>query len=177
MAVASKNERTATMKVTRPPERPLGPIQGTDRLMTMAEVSDLLGIPISTLYGWRHRGEGRPVTGSGAMFDFGGRRSRPGSRRAPTTGSGSDMSGFVEKRSTGRWRARYRGPDGRERSKTFDRRVDADRWLAGVSFAMARGEWTDPARARVTVGDWSRQWLTAKAHSLKATTPSRTGRS
>jgi hypothetical protein len=55
-----------------------------------------------------------------------------------------------------RWRARYRGPDGRERSKTFDRRVDADRWLAGVSFAIARGEWTDPARARVTLGDWSR---------------------
>jgi excisionase family DNA binding protein len=43
---------------TRPPERRLGPIQGTDRLMTMAEVSDLLGSPISTLYGWRHRGEG-----------------------------------------------------------------------------------------------------------------------
>jgi Phage integrase, N-terminal SAM-like domain len=80
------------------------------------------------------------------------------------------VSGFVEKRATGRWRARYRGPDGRERSKTFDRRVDADRWLAGVSFAIARGEWTDPARARVTVGDWSRQWLTAKAPSLKATT-------
>jgi hypothetical protein len=48
--------------------------------------------------------------------------------------------------------------------------VDADRWLAGISFAIARGEWTDPARARVTVGDWSRQWLTAKAPSLKATT-------
>ena len=105
------------------------------------------------------------------MFDIGGRPSRRGSRRRPTTGpSGNDMSGFVEKRTTGRWRARYRGPDGRERSKTFDRRVDADRWLAGVSFAIARGEWTDPARARVTVGDWSRQWLTAKAPSLKATT-------
>jgi hypothetical protein len=114
---------------------------------------------------------GRPVTGSGAMFDIGGRWSRLGSKRRPTTGpSGSDMSGFVEKRTTGRWRARYRGTDGRERSKTFDRRVDADRWLAGVSFAIARGEWTDPARARVTVGDWSRQWLTAKAPSLKATT-------
>ena len=29
---------------------------------------------------------------------------------------------------------------------------------------------TDPARSRMTVGDWSRQWLTAKAPSLKATT-------
>jgi excisionase family DNA binding protein len=58
MPVASKNERTATVKVTRPLERQLGPIQGTERLMTMAEVSDLLGTPVSTLYGWRHRGEG-----------------------------------------------------------------------------------------------------------------------
>jgi hypothetical protein len=115
--------------------------------------------------------KGRPVTGSGGVSDIGGQRSRPGSRRAPITGSsGSDMSGFVEKMANGRWRVRYRGPDGRERSKTFDRRVDADRWLAGVSFAIARGEWTDPARSRVTVGDWSRQWLTAKAPSLKATT-------
>ena len=80
------------------------------------------------------------------------------------------MSGFVEKRSTGRWRARYRGPDGRERSKTFERRVDAERWIAGVAFGIARGEWTDPARARVTVGDWSRQWMSAKSPSLKATT-------
>jgi excisionase family DNA binding protein len=58
MTVASKKEQTATVKVTRPAERRLGPIQRTDRLMTMAEVSDLLGIPVSTLYGWRHRGEG-----------------------------------------------------------------------------------------------------------------------
>jgi hypothetical protein len=35
--------------------------------------------------------------------------------------------------------ARYRGPDGRERSKTFDRRVDADRWLAGVSSRSRAG--------------------------------------
>jgi len=59
MSVPSKDERTAMVKVTRPPARRLGPMQGTtDRLMTMAEVSDLLGIPVSTLYGWRHRGEG-----------------------------------------------------------------------------------------------------------------------
>jgi excisionase family DNA binding protein len=58
MSVASKNEQTPTVKVARPPERRLGPFQGTDRLMTMAEVSDLLRIPVSTLYGWRHRGEG-----------------------------------------------------------------------------------------------------------------------
>jgi predicted DNA-binding transcriptional regulator AlpA len=65
MRVASKNERTATVKVTRSPERWLGPIQDTDRLMTMAEVSDLLCIPISTLYGGATAVRGRPVTASG----------------------------------------------------------------------------------------------------------------
>jgi excisionase family DNA binding protein len=54
---AERRERSS-VNVTRPPERRLGPIQGSDRLMSMAEVSDLLGIPVSTLYGWRHRGEG-----------------------------------------------------------------------------------------------------------------------
>ena len=30
------------------------------RLMTLNEVSALLGIPVATLYRWRHRGEGPP---------------------------------------------------------------------------------------------------------------------
>jgi excisionase family DNA binding protein len=29
-----------------------------ERLMTIAELSMMLGVPIDTLYGWRHRGEG-----------------------------------------------------------------------------------------------------------------------
>lgn len=29
-----------------------------ERLMTTLELSEMLGIPIETLYGWRHRGEG-----------------------------------------------------------------------------------------------------------------------
>jgi excisionase family DNA binding protein len=29
-----------------------------ERLMTIAELSTMLGVPIETLYGWRHRGEG-----------------------------------------------------------------------------------------------------------------------
>jgi len=28
--------------------------------MTLAEVAELLGVPVGTLYGWRHRGEGPP---------------------------------------------------------------------------------------------------------------------
>jgi excisionase family DNA binding protein len=30
----------------------------SDRLMTLSDLSDMLGVPVATLYGWRHRGEG-----------------------------------------------------------------------------------------------------------------------
>ena len=30
----------------------------SDRLMTIRELSAMLGVPIDTLYGWRHRGVG-----------------------------------------------------------------------------------------------------------------------
>ena len=31
-----------------------------DRLLTVEELADYLGVPIATLYQWRHRGEGPP---------------------------------------------------------------------------------------------------------------------
>lgn len=35
-------------------------IASTDRLMTMAELAEMLGVPVNTIYGWRCRGEGPP---------------------------------------------------------------------------------------------------------------------
>ncbi len=64
----------------------------------------------------------------------------------------------VNKRGPNRWRARYRAPDGRERSKTFDRKVDADRWLNGVEVSKAKGDWVDPSLGRINVTDWSDRW-------------------
>ncbi len=64
----------------------------------------------------------------------------------------------VERRGQGRWRARYRGPDGRQRSKTFDRRSDADRWLASIEVSRARGEWVDPALGKRTFAGWAEEW-------------------
>ena len=48
----------------------------------------------------------------------------------------------VEKRAQGRWRARHLGPDGRERSKTFDRRADAERFLTGIEHSKLVGSYT-----------------------------------
>lgn len=78
----------------------------------------------------------------------------------------------VKKRPDGKWRARYRDPSGKEHARHFDRKVDAERWLAGVETAKARGEWVDPARARITVEDWSQRW-TGTLGQLKQTTRAR----
>jgi hypothetical protein len=48
-----------------------------------------------------------------------------------------------------RYRARYRDPAGHERSKSFSRKVDAERWLADIEHAKTRGAWTDPALGKV----------------------------
>lgn len=53
------------------------------------------------------------------------------------------------------WRVRYRDPSGRERSKGFVRKADAERFLHSVESDMVRGEWTDPRQGRITFGDWS----------------------
>ena len=66
----------------------------------------------------------------------------------------------VEKRGPGRWRARYRDPNNRERSRTFARRIDAERWLTSVEHSKLSGAYIDPALARVTFGQWAEEWLT-----------------
>jgi hypothetical protein len=71
---------------------------------------------------------------------------------------------FVERRARDRWRARYRGPDGRERSKTFRRKVDADRFLATTEADKARGSWIDPALGRLSFTDWTERYLQTVVH-------------
>jgi integrase len=77
--------------------------------------------------------------------------------------------GNVAKRPDGKWRARYRDAAGKEHAKHFDRKLDAERWLATVHVAQARGEWVDPARGKVTVEQYAQIWLEGLAY-LKPTT-------
>ncbi len=60
------------------------------------------------------------------------------------------------------WRARYYGPDGRQRSKSFSRKADAERWLSRERSLMAQGDWTDPALGRITFGEYAGAWLDAR---------------
>lgn len=79
------------------------------------------------------------------------------------------MAGFVERRGPRRWRARYRGPDGKEHSFTRERRADAERWLAEQQHAIAIGTWLDPSRSNVTVRKWVAVWLPSRRADLRAT--------
>jgi integrase len=75
----------------------------------------------------------------------------------------------IQKRSNGMWRARYRDTAGKERSRHFARKIDAQAWLDGVTTAVQTGTYVDPARSRMTVGTLAEQWLGGKVN-LKPTT-------
>ncbi len=81
----------------------------------------------------------------------------------------------IEKRSRSGptvWRARYRTPDGAQRSKSFARKVDAQRFLASIESAKVAGTYVDPGLAQVTVGEWAELWLRGQTH-LKPSTHAR----
>ncbi|MGH2707396.1 MAG: site-specific integrase, partial [Actinomycetota bacterium] len=58
-----------------------------------------------------------------------------------------------------RYEASYRDPTGRERQRTFARKVDADKFLTATEAAKVRGEWVDPRLSRITLGEFSTRWL------------------
>lgn len=68
-----------------------------------------------------------------------------------------------------RWEARYRGSDGRERSRSFRTKGEAQRFLAGVEAQVQRGEWRDPALARTTLHEWAEEWMATTVHVRPAT--------
>src|SRR2546425_13330695 len=61
----------------------------------------------------------------------------------------------VEKQPNGRWRARYRDGRGRSRSQPFNRKLDAERFLAVTAADIHRGEWIDPKLRRVRFEEWA----------------------
>ena len=67
------------------------------------------------------------------------------------------------------WRGRYRGPDGREHSRTFRTKVAAQRWLATVETSKVTGEWIDPALGKIPCGDYIDSWLATKSDVAAST--------
>ena len=57
------------------------------------------------------------------------------------------------------WEAVYVDPDGRQRTRSFTRKVDAQRWLTTIEADMLRGRYIDPDAGQVTLEVFARAWL------------------
>ncbi|HEY5014359.1 MAG TPA: tyrosine-type recombinase/integrase [Acidimicrobiia bacterium] len=68
-----------------------------------------------------------------------------------------------------RYDVRYRGPDDKERSRSFRTRRDADRFRASVEVDLSGQKWIDPNAGKVTLEEYATSWLCART-TLKAQT-------
>lgn len=68
----------------------------------------------------------------------------------------------IAKRPNGKWRARYRDPDGREHARHFERKTDAQRWLDEVTADLVTGRYVAPDAGRTTFGSFAADWLAAQ---------------
>jgi integrase len=76
--------------------------------------------------------------------------------------------GSIEKRGR-RYRAKYRDPLGRQRSKTFTLKADAERFVREMEVDIERGAWLDPRSAEIPLAKWASDFL-ALARRLSPTT-------
>lgn len=69
----------------------------------------------------------------------------------------------VQKRATSsgktRWDVRYRDDARRQRKRTFDRKIDAQRFANTVETDLLRGDWIDPQRGQERFEDWAAKWV------------------
>lgn len=61
-----------------------------------------------------------------------------------------------------RWLARYWDGAGREHTKSFDRKVDAQGWLGQQTAAVVRGDHVDPRDGRTTLGEYATRWQSSQ---------------
>lgn len=62
------------------------------------------------------------------------------------------------------WRARWRTPDGRSRSKTFTRKIEAQQQLVLVQHQTLQGAYVDVSAGNVTVAEYLLVWLARQVH-------------
>ncbi|MCK3768550.1 site-specific integrase [Microbacterium aerolatum] len=65
----------------------------------------------------------------------------------------------IKQRPDGKYRARYRDPDGKEHSKHFELARDAKEWLALETASISLGSWVNPRAGKITWAEWSTEWV------------------
>jgi len=69
--------------------------------------------------------------------------------------------GNIRKLASGRYQARYRGPDGRLHAAphTFERKSEASRWLSFKDTEITQGEWIAPELAKKKFHEYAGEWM------------------
>jgi integrase len=69
--------------------------------------------------------------------------------------------GNVRELPSGRHQASYLGPDGRRHTapETFRLKSEAERWLTLTEAQIFNGDWTDPERGKVPLGEYGAAWI------------------
>src|SRR5829696_8790752 len=72
--------------------------------------------------------------------------------------------GNVRELPSGRWQARYRGPDGISRTapQTFARETLARRWLTLIESEIIKGDWVAPEAGEILLSDYARRWISER---------------
>jgi integrase len=73
--------------------------------------------------------------------------------------------GSIDRRSDGKWRARWREyPGGPQKAKHFRRKLDAERFLTAVEHSKLAGTYVDPAAGRVRFRMYAEEWRQLQVH-------------
>ncbi|GAA2674348.1 tyrosine-type recombinase/integrase [Nonomuraea recticatena] len=82
-------------------------------------------------------------------------------RRARKKKSTKRRFGRVRQLPSGRYQARYAGPDGVDRPapETFATKTDAEVWLTKIESEILDGDWIDPDAGKVKLGKYAQDWI------------------
>jgi len=75
----------------------------------------------------------------------------------------------ISKERNGHWRLRWRTPEGNSRSRTFTRKVDAERHLVAIEHSKNSGGYVDPTAGRTLLADLAEQWMESRLDIRRAT--------
>ncbi len=69
--------------------------------------------------------------------------------------------GRVRQLPSGRFQARYQGPDGKQHPApfTFEREKDAEQWLSAVETDILRNDWTNPDAGKIKLRVYAEAWI------------------
>lgn len=70
----------------------------------------------------------------------------------------------------GVWQARYRGPDGRQKARSFEKKREAEAFLDEVRTTVRQGTYLDPKRGEITVTAWHELWWKTQETKGRPTT-------